>query len=74
MKNLVALNYEQAHAFVQKNKSLGFFWDGWDIVKWTENENGFSQKNGLFRNNKWGHSMRIPLNKSGTWEVLDRYV
>lgn len=74
MKNLVELNYEQAHKFVEKNKALGFFWDGWDIVKWTENENGFSQKNGIFRNSKWGHAMRISLTDNGTWKVLERYV
>jgi hypothetical protein len=74
MKNLVELNYEQAHKFVENNKTLGFFWDGWDIIKWTENENGFSQKNGLFRNNKWGHAMRIPFTDNGTWKVLERYV
>lgn len=74
MKDLVELNYEKAHLFVQKNAKIGFFWDGWDIVKWTENENGFTQKNGMFHNNKWGHSMKIKMTDSGTWKVLKRYV
>lgn len=74
MKDLVELNYDNAHKFVEKNKRLGFFWDGWNIVKWTENENGFTQKNGMFRNNTWGHSMQIPMSSTGTWAVLKRYV
>jgi hypothetical protein len=72
--NKVNLNYEQAHKFVEKNKALGFFWDGWDIVKWTKNENGFTQKNGLYRNGSWGHSIKVPLNDNGTWSVLEKYV
>jgi hypothetical protein len=74
MKDLVELDYTKAHSFVEKNSRIGFFWDGWDIVKWTENENGFTQKNGMFRNNKWGHSMKIPMTNSGTWKVLSKYV
>jgi hypothetical protein len=74
MKDTVELNYETAHNFVQKNQRFGFFWDGWDIVKWTENENGFTQKNGMFRNGKWGHSIKIRMQNNGTWAVLKRYV
>lgn len=74
MAKTVELNYKQAHEFVSKNKNLGFFWDGWDIVKFTPNDNGFMQKNGMFRNGKWGHSIRISLKDSGTWAVLEKYV
>lgn len=74
MKNTTELNYQEAHAFVEKNKALGFFWNGWDIVKWTENSNGFTQKNGMFRNGKWGHAITVPLQSNGTWAVLSRYV
>lgn len=74
MKDLVELDYTKAHSFVEKNTKIGFFWDGWDIVKWTENENGFTQKNGMFRNGKWGHAMKIPMTNAGTWKVLSRYV
>jgi hypothetical protein len=73
-KNKVKLNYEDAHKFVNKNTDLGFFWQGWNIVKWTENPNGFTQKNGMFRNEKWGHAMTIPLESDGTWSVLEQYV
>jgi hypothetical protein len=74
MKDTVELNYDKAHNFVTKNQNLGFYWDGYNIVKWTENANGFTQKNGMFRNGKWGHSMRIPMSDNGTWAVLKKYV
>ena len=72
--SLVELNYDKANQFVEKNKHLGFFWDGWTIVKWTNNDNGFMQKNGMFRNGSWGHAMNIPMTEQGTWNVLERYV
>lgn len=72
--NTVELDYGKAHDFVTKNTSIGFFWNGWDIFKWTENENGYMQKNGMFRNNKWGHAIKIPMTDNGTWKVLKKYV
>jgi hypothetical protein len=71
---LVELGYDKANAFVEKNKNLGFFWDGWDMYKWTPNENGFMQKNGMYRKNQWGHAMKIPMTDNGTWMVLEKYV
>ena len=72
--NLVELTYDKANKFVEKTKHLGFFWDGWTMIKWTENDNGFMQKNGMYRNGKWGHAMRIPMTDNATWMVLSKYV
>ena len=72
--NLAELSYDNANKFVEKNKSLGFFWNGWEMIKWTKNENGFMQKNGMFRDGVWGHAMRIPMTNDGTWMVLKKYV
>lgn len=74
MSNYTELEYDQAHAFVDNNEGLGFHWDGWDIVKWTPNANGYSQKNGMYRNGQWGFVVRIPCTDSGTWKVLSKYV
>jgi hypothetical protein len=68
------LNYDEAHKFVQKNKQNGFFWDGYTIIKWTPGSNGYMQKNGMFRNNKWGYASRYELKVSGVWELSDKYV
>jgi hypothetical protein len=69
----ISLNYEEAHNFVEKNKSHGFFWDGFTIVKWSPSNNGYMQKNGMFRNNKWGYSNRYELKTNGMWEISDKY-
>lgn len=69
----INLNYDEAHSFVNKNKKQGFFWDGYTIMKWTPNNNGYMQKNGMFRNNKWGYVLSYKLNKNGTWDLSDKY-
>jgi len=69
----IVLDYEQAHKFVEKNKKNGFFWDGYTIVKWTPGSNGYMQKNGMFRENKWGYSSRYNVTSSGMWELSDKY-
>jgi hypothetical protein len=69
----ISLNYEQANNFVEKNKNQGFFWDGWTIVKWSPSNNGYMQKNGLFKNNKWGYSNRYDFNPNGMWELNEKY-
>jgi hypothetical protein len=72
MSNII-LNYEQAHKFVEKNKKMGFHWDGYSIVKWTPGHNGYMQKNGMFRNNQWGYASRYNVNSSGMWELNEKY-
>ena len=69
----IMLNYEEAHKFVEKNKDKGFFWDGHTIVKWSPSNNGYMQKNGMFRDNKWGYSSRYTFNSKGIWELSDKY-
>jgi hypothetical protein len=74
MNNTVKFSYEQIHAFVEKNKSNGFFWDGYDVIKWSPGHNGFVKENGMYRNGKWGYSHRFTLNDDGTWSLPNKYV
>ena len=74
MKNVIELNYQQAHEFVNKNKRNGFFWDGWTIVKWIPGHNGYLQTNGMYRKGKWGFAFRYKLNSKGTWVIPTKYV
>ena len=73
MSNIVELNYAQAHEFVEKNKNKGFYWDGYTIVKFSPSKNGFTSKDGLYRNGQWGYSVRYNLKDNGTWEISDKY-
>jgi cytochrome c2 len=68
----IVLDYKKAHALVENNKKNGFFWDGYTLVKWTPNPNGYMQKNGMFRNNKWGFASIYEVNSSGLWEISDK--
>lgn len=74
MKNVVELNYKEAHKFVNQNKYSGFYWDGFTIVKWTPGHNGFTQVNGMFRKGKWGYAKRFNLTDKGTWLIPTQYV
>lgn len=68
MKTLI-LNYDEAHSFVENNSHRGYFWDGWDIVRWVPNPSGFMSKNGMYKNNQWGMSYRFNLTPDGSWSV-----
>ena len=74
MSNTVELNYEQAHAFVEENKKNGFFWNGYDIVKWSPSNKGYMQHNGMYRNSRWGYANKFILTTSGTWRLPSKYV
>jgi hypothetical protein len=74
MKNLEELSYKQAHDFVQLNKKAGFYWEGYTIVKWSPGHNGYTQTNGMFKNNKWGYANKYPLTSKGTWLIPSKYV
>lgn len=67
--NYLELDYDAAHRYVAEMSHRGFRWDGWDIVRWVPNDNGFSSKNGSFRNNRWGIEFRTKVSNIGTWKV-----
>lgn len=65
------LGYEDAHKYVSDMSHRGFRWEGWDIVRWVPSENGFSSKNGRFRNGRWGIEFRTKVAINGTWRLKD---
>ncbi len=69
MGSFIELDYDSAHNFVEENSRRGYFWDGWEIVRWVKNPNGFSSKNGSFRNGSWGLLYRSPIQENGKWRV-----
>jgi len=68
----ISLTYDQAHSLVEKHSKNGFFWEGYTLVKWTPNPNGYMQKNGMFRNNQWGFASKYQVTKNGTWEISEK--
>ncbi|CAB5218211.1 hypothetical protein UFOVP204_93 [uncultured Caudovirales phage] len=69
----ITLTYDQAHSFVEKNKSNGFFWDNYTIIKFSPHKAAYTDKNGIFKNNKWGFANRYDLKQDGTWDISDKY-
>ncbi|CAB4146000.1 hypothetical protein UFOVP1491_6 [uncultured Caudovirales phage] len=69
MTNYVELNWDEAHDFVSKNAHRGYFWDGFEIVRWVPNENGYSSKNGMYKNDMWGFSFNSKVSEKGTWKL-----
>jgi hypothetical protein len=74
MKNVVEMNYNQIHEFVNNNKKIGFFWEGYTVVKWSPGHNGYTEVNGMFRNGKWGYANRYNLTDKGMWLIPAKYV
>ena len=63
------LDYKAAHEYVESMSNRGFFWEGWDIVRWVPNQNGFSSKNGVFKHGRWGVTFRTNVSDNGTWKL-----
>ncbi len=68
----VSLDYDQAHAVVDKNQFLD--WDGYDIITRRRDPKGYSDKRGVFKNGEWWIQFRYPLADDGTWSVPNIYV
>lgn len=66
---MIELNYSEAHDFVKNNARRGYRWDGWEIVRWVKNANGYSMPNGSFRNGEWGLEFRSSVTDQGTWRL-----
>lgn len=69
----IILDYDNAHKFVEKNKDKGFFWDNYTIVKFSPHSAAYMDKNGSYKNNKWGFSNRYEVKSNGTWELSEKY-
>lgn len=71
----VTVSYAGADTFVQQQRTKGIdvFWDGWTMVFWQSNPNGFYDKNGAFKG-KWGVQARVDVDSAGEYKVPVRYL
>ena len=74
--NRVQVNFDQADAYVAQQKARGVDvrWDGYTMVFFKANPNGFGDKNGAYRNNRWGVQVRIDCDAEGIWQVPPKSV
>jgi hypothetical protein len=55
------------------SKNIKSFWDNYSLVIWKKNSSGFTNKNGLFKN-EWGIAEKIAINNDGLWKLPTQYV
>lgn len=72
----ISVDYRAVEQFVdrQKAKGVDMYWDGWDILIHRPNRSAFFDKNGAFRNGKWGTQVRVSPDARGVYRVPTRYV
>ena len=73
MLNLTELGVE---VFIKKTQlaSLNPFWDNYDLVIWKKDHSGFTNINGMYRNDAWGKVERISVSNNGIWKLPKKYV
>jgi hypothetical protein len=55
------------------SKNVKSFWDNYSLIIWKKNSSGFTNKNGLFKN-EWGIAEKIAINNDGLWKLPTQYV
>lgn len=73
---MLHLNEIGVELFIKKFKSITkeAYWDNYDLIIWKKDYSGFTNKNGVFRQNVWGIADRISVSNKGTWILPKRYV
>ena len=56
-----------------KTKNQKSFWNNYDLIIWSKNSSGYSDKHGMFLK-EWGMAEIIPVNEQGLWKLPKRYV
>lgn len=72
----INVNYNESDKFVsdQRARGVDVSWEGWNMVFWKSNPNGFNDKNGAFKNGRWGVQAVVEPDESGEWRVPIKYV
>lgn len=73
---MLNLNHRGVEIFINRfnNNKQESFWEGYNLFIWKKNQNGYTDKKGLYRKNSWGIAEKIELNTDGTWRLPKHYV
>ena len=73
MSNLVNLDYDAAHDYVDRMQKSGLNvrWNGWTIESHRPHSKAYFAKNGVYRNGKWGFVTSIHPDANGQWRVRE---
>jgi hypothetical protein len=72
----VLIDHTSADEFVstQRSKGIDVSWDGWTMVFWKSNPNGFNDKNGAFKKGRWGVQARVEVDTNGDYRIPVKYL
>jgi hypothetical protein len=48
------------------------FWEGWNVIKYTNDKNAMFHKDGVFRNGSWMKKRVFPITENG-WSVPNNF-
>ena len=60
---MLVTKLEHMEEIVESNDDL--FWDGWNVVKYTNSRSAMYSVDGVFRNGKWMKKKVFPLTEQG---------
>lgn len=72
----ISVGYSEVDSFVSDQRASGsdVYWDGWTMVFWRPNKNGYGDRCGSFRNGRWGVQARVDVESDGTYRIPTKYV
>lgn len=68
---MIISNHSEMDTIVSKTNNLE--WDGWDVVAYVEDDAGFFDSNGIFRDGKWYLRYTYKIYENG-WNIPDRII
>ena len=73
---MLYLNPLGIEIFIKRSASntVDAYWDNYDLVIWKKNNNGYTNKKGMFRRNSWGIADKVSINNQGIWTLPRQYV
>ena len=75
-KTMLNLTHRGVEIFIQRYKKANqeSFWKNYDLLIWRKDANGYTNVNGMFRENSWGMVEKIPVDNKGIWKLPKKYV
>ena len=72
---MLNLNLSGVEIFINRSKTSTqeAFWNNYELIIWKKNASGFTDKNGMFRD-EWGLAEKISVNEQGIWKLPKKYV
>jgi hypothetical protein len=73
---MLNLNSRGVEVFIKRHKSKTqhSFWNNFELIIWKKDQGGYTNKNGMFRNDSWGTAEKIAVNNQGIWKLPKKYV